>query len=124
MGLGTQSGEHTTVSVITPFAGADASTVVRFACKVSQGQGAENGTCELYHDAPDGNILGEKIASCDLIAGDPDENSTTCMDMFNLGNVLLNEKDSLSVKIFTTTSGNFTGGSSCVALTHGDPDNQ
>jgi len=124
MGLGTQSGEHTTVSVISPFNAADDSTVVRFACKVSQGQGAEHGICELYHDAPDGDIKGELITSCTLTPSSSDAKSTVCTNEFSGESFQLNPNDSLSVKIYTTSSGNFTGGSACVALTHGAPDDQ
>ena len=114
MGLGTQGGDHTSVSVILPaFYGAG--TVSDFTVKVAQGNTALDGEAWVIHD--NGIADGEPVTEVCPIVADPADagRSTVCDSAAPLG-IALDTNDSLSVYV-KTNGGSFAGASACVLVT-------
>ena len=114
MGLGTQGGDHTSVSVILPaFYGAG--TVSDFTVKVAQGNTALDGEAWVVHD--NGIADGEPVTEVCPIVADPADagRSTVCDSAAPLG-IALDTNDSLSVYV-KTNGGSFAGASACVLVT-------
>ena len=114
MGLGTQGGDHTSVSVILPaFYGAG--TVSDFTVKVAQGNTALDGEAWVIHD--NGVADGEPVTTvCPILADPADAGRSTVCDSAEPLGIALNTNDSLSVFV-KTNGGSFAGASACVLVT-------
>ena len=114
MGLGTQGGDHTSVSVILPaFYGAG--RVSDFTVKVAQGNTALDGEAWVVHD--NGIADGEPATEvCSIIAEPTDAGKSTVCDNAAPLDIELNTNDSLSVFV-KTDGGSFSGASACVLVT-------
>jgi len=121
IGLGQQSGNHLSASIVTPFP--VGSRVVSFVAKATQGNNPVSGTATLYRDGPTPN--GQPLSlECPITPSGPDDLTTICRDgdvaaFFEPGeggiDGAIGLADGLSV-FFQTDGGSWAGTTACILI--------